>query len=354
MVAIFIDESGKFTAPDGYSVVAGLALPHRALRRTRSELIRQTDGWPKEDGELKGKLLSVEHLGELVEVLFRNHGILHCAAIDVSSEDATRIAEHQTIQALKITEMIGPMTHPNFAAQVRELRRKLEAMSQQLYVQCVAQTALLYGILENVPNYYAQRRPRELEHFEWTVDAKDPARITPQEEWWKDMLGPFIQARTMRDPLPRVNDPRFNYKYFNRNRPPEAKARDVDTDKTREVDVEIGSVITRKLNFEESKDDILLQAIDVLCNFMRRVLTERVREPIALNHLGRLQILRSQTGRLQCVDLISFHDATARWSTLGETLHAMTRAARVMLVPDPTSKRKRQVRPTSRALASED
>jgi hypothetical protein len=29
--------------------------------------------------------------------------------------------------------------------------------------------------------YFAQRRPRELGQFEWTIDAKDPVRVSPQE-----------------------------------------------------------------------------------------------------------------------------------------------------------------------------
>jgi hypothetical protein len=31
---------------------------------------------------------------------------------------------------------------------------------------------------EEVTLYFAQRRPRELAKFEWTIDAKDPRRIT--------------------------------------------------------------------------------------------------------------------------------------------------------------------------------
>lgn len=145
MVATFIDESGKFTAADGYSVVAGLSLPHRELRRTRSELATLTLGWPRKDGELKGSLLSVRHLGELVNCLFRNQGILNCTAIDVSSEEATHIQDPQVKQAVAITSLIGPNTHPNFAAQVWELRRKLEAMSPQLRSVCCPNATALHG-----------------------------------------------------------------------------------------------------------------------------------------------------------------------------------------------------------------
>ena len=54
MVAIFIDESGKFTSESLFNVVAAITLPHRSLGRARREIVRVSQGWPRVDGELKG------------------------------------------------------------------------------------------------------------------------------------------------------------------------------------------------------------------------------------------------------------------------------------------------------------
>jgi len=46
-------------------------------------------------------------------------------------------------------------------------------MPRQLYLQCVMMSELIRTASEEVTMYFAQRRPRELAKFEWTIDAKD-------------------------------------------------------------------------------------------------------------------------------------------------------------------------------------
>lgn len=185
--------------------------------------------------------------------------------------------------------------------------------------------------MAHVPNYYAQRRPTELSRFQWVVDAKDKL-ITPQEAWWKDMLGPLIQAETALNPLPRVNDPRFNYRYYHDNSLPAGVKRQPNREF---VDIEVGTVVTKNLSFEDSKADILIQTIDVLCNYTRRVLEGRVTDPDAVRFLGRIQIAQSQDGISQPLQIIAFHDKQPKRSDLGAILKDMNRAARIMMVPDP-------------------
>jgi len=70
---------------------------------------------------------------------------------------------------------------------------------------------------EEVTLYFAQRRPRELAKFEWTIDAKDPRRITSQENWWRDTLAALLESASQREPFVFIKDAGFNYKYFDRS-----------------------------------------------------------------------------------------------------------------------------------------
>jgi hypothetical protein len=54
---------------------------------------------------------------------------------------------------------------------------------------------LVAGASNEAVNYFAQRRPRELAQFEWTIDAKDPKRITVQENGGATRLGRFWRAK---------------------------------------------------------------------------------------------------------------------------------------------------------------
>ena len=73
-------------------------------------------------------------------------------------------------------------------------------MANQLYVQSVLLTALIETILQTATLYYAQRKPHELGHFRWVVDAKGGV-ITPYEGLWSKMVMPFLQAKSLREPF---------------------------------------------------------------------------------------------------------------------------------------------------------
>jgi hypothetical protein len=122
-----------------------LAIPHKEVGPARREINRLSRDWPR-NGELKGGMLKRTHLKSLVEVLFRHDALMHACAM---------------------------------------------RMSSQLYIQCVMMKELVRIASEQVTLYFAQRRPRELAKSEWTIDAKDPRRITSQEKWWRDMFRPI-------------------------------------------------------------------------------------------------------------------------------------------------------------------
>jgi hypothetical protein len=56
-------------------------------------------------------------------------------------------------------------------------------------------------VVQTATLYYAQRRPAELGHFHWFVDAKDKQQISTYDDIWSTMVMLAIQSRSFREPL---------------------------------------------------------------------------------------------------------------------------------------------------------
>ena len=330
MVAIFIDESGNFTSSTRFSAIVALTLPHNRLRRTRHKLQLLTAQWPKVDGELKGRQLSTRHIVALVDVLFRQHALLHCIVTSVGADDDAEIKAHKDQQCEMMMRNLTSEHHPELVAQVWALRQTLEEMPLQLYIQFVSQTHLLCAVIENVPNYYSQRQPRELSLFEWFVDAKDK-NVTAQENWWRTTLGPMIQSRSRRQAFGRVaDDSAFNYTYFD-------NAYDLQVDNPspngarRVIGTDIGKLVTKRLSFVNSKSDILIQSADVLVRSIRRVLSDDA-DARLIDALGRLQLIQRRDGTLQSMQFILLAGQGHSLEHAEKINQRMTRAGRSMLL----------------------
>lgn len=332
MVAIFIDESGSFTSSRPYSVVSALTLPHSSLDPTRQMLTRLTADWPRVNGELKGGQLSNHHLRNLVDGLFRKHAVLHSTVSYIGESHAPIIAVHQAEQCERLTKYLTAEHMPALKEQVWGLRRVLEAMSPQLYVQCTAQTELICTILEDIPNYFAQRLSAELAKFEWFIDAKDKA-VTPQEDWWRSTLGALIESRSRRHPFQRLDIlPTADYSHFDRQYDltkdtwhPYEPSRTV-------TGTSIRKVLTDHLHFVNSKADILIQAVDILGRFVRRAVEGQISAAGTIDLIGRLQLQRKAKSGFQSVQFISLaHEELPEDRRLVSILDRMTLAARPIL-----------------------
>jgi hypothetical protein len=272
---------------------------------------------------------------------------MHACAIDVSREDAARVDQHKAGQCDGITKHLTPEHYPDLVREVWDLRRVLEGMSRQLYIQCIMMKELVRIASEEVTLYFAQRRPRELAKFEWTIDAKDPRRITSQEKWWRETLAPLLESASRREPFVFVKDAGFNYKFFDRSfvmkkdmwfpdRPPEMiEGHD------------IRKMTTERMAFVDSRSETLIQAVDVLTSFLRRLLAREITGDDVSQALGRLQIhTRRKSKHPQSLHVLTLSDQAGGRSDLFDTLRVMTRAARTMLKPERTQRR--PAAPTSR------
>lgn len=179
-------------------------------------------------------------------------------------------------------------------------------MPQQLYVQYTLMGDLVTTTLEELSMYFSQRRPKELAEFKWCVDAKDPLKETAQERWWRDTLGPLLESRSRREPLRFVAGPEFDYRYFNKFFQFEKEMWFPDRPRQIVKGVDIKAVLADNLEFSTSHSEILLQTVDILASFTRRLLNGSGTEASA-RALGRLQIIKRHTdGSLQNLNVSSF------------------------------------------------
>jgi|GraSoiStandDraft_27_1057306.scaffolds.fasta_scaffold97509_2 hypothetical protein len=330
----FIDEGGTFIPTAGWGVVCSLAIPHKEVSRARREIDWLSRDWPRKGGELKGGLLQTTHLESLVEVLFRHDALMHACAIDVSREVLDGVDLHKIRQCDGITKHLTPEHHPDLVQTVWDLRRVLERMSRQLYLQCVMMSQLVHTAAEEVAMYFAQRRPRELGKFQWTIDAKDPRRITTQEKWWRDTLCALLESRSRREPFRMVKGPSFNYDYFDRSF---AMRHEMwFPDRPREVveGHDIRKMMIERMGFVDSRSETLIQAVDILASFLRRLLAGKIAGDDVARALGRLQIRARRSGKHpQSLQLLTLSRRSSGRADLFKTLQVMTAAARGMIKP---------------------
>ncbi|MGV7218267.1 DUF3800 domain-containing protein [Bradyrhizobium sp. UFLA05-112] len=328
----FIDESGKFVQNDGWSVVAALTLTHGFAALARRKLITATRDWPRVDGELKGRSLNEHHLEGLVDILWRHQALLHVVAVNVGLEDADGIRRHRLGQAEKMTQHLTDEHHPQLVSEVKKLRSALEAMPDQLYIQSVAMTELLWECAQNAAIYFSMRKPEELGQFEWKIDAKSPTGVTKQEHWWKSVLGPIFESNPDRHEFFFLDDKEADYSFFDQTYAIQNHAVWRPTGYSEETSgFDIGKLIVKPTQFVNSKSDILMQSADILANRVRRCLQEPAMDDRAAAALGRMQIRRSRQGAEQVVKIISLtaHEQNTPEFVL-HRLKQMYRSARSM------------------------
>jgi hypothetical protein len=275
-------------------------------------------------------------------VLYRHDALLHAVATDPSRQAPETLAHHQAKQAEGMTKHLTDEHHPSLVEEVWELRRMLERMPSQLYLQCVAMHQLVWQVSEETVNYFAQRRPRDLGKFEWLVDAKDSTRITSQEKWRHEVIGPMGESRSRREPFWIVRDKGFNTSHFDRAFSiekelwqPDRAEQDPDQPREQVPGIDLKKLIIDRLSFVDSKSELLIQAVDVLTGFVRRALQSRTVDQDALSSLGRLMIRRKRNGVPQTIRLITLGQEQDVPRFIDARIRAIASTARSMIKPEP-------------------
>lgn len=181
---IFIDESGTFSGfqANSISVVGALVIPDVMMGKIEKKYAKFRDALPKENGEVKGKLLDEQQVNKVVTLLMRNDALFEITALDLGlhQEDAVRDYKQKLGE-----QMLAKVD--NFREDVRP---EIQAASEYM----------LHRVISRATTYFAQRKPYELGSFSWIVDGKEPAKVTRWEEWWAHYAQGALASMSKRRP----------------------------------------------------------------------------------------------------------------------------------------------------------
>lgn len=277
---VFVDESGTFasaTGPASISLVGALVIPEGKMANVEKKYSALRSTLPTENGEVKGRLLSEADVDRVVTWLAKNEVLFEAVAIDMALQSEQAIETHKKGQEQGITENLTPEFHPSVRDGLLDLRRRLEQMPHQLYVQSVVVFDLIELVLKHATLYFSQRRPEALSQFHWVIDGKDKERLTDWESWWSYTIMPALQSRSLREPMGRLTV--GDYSHFERFfepipdylRPHLQKPR-----RERESGmVNLNKILTESFRFSSGSEPGL-ELVDILTNATRRAFMGRL------------------------------------------------------------------------------
>ncbi len=271
---IFIDESGTFvipkTDPPAFSAVGALTIPDGERIKLEEKYNRLREDLPKQDGEVKGRDLQEHQIAQIVALLVKHQVLFEASVVELSHSDGPLIAAHQEKQARGITKNITPGCNDSLRASLLELRRQVENMPPQLYVQSTLNQDVIAEVIGQHTLYYAQRRPRELSAFHWVIDAKGPSGVTPWETWWSTTMPHLLESRSLRNP--NVSLKEADYSHFERYKAtPGNRPRPLIPRGATPYAVNVKLLLTEDFRFS-SLPEPGLELVDILVNATRRVL----------------------------------------------------------------------------------
>lgn len=296
---VYIDESGTFTIPTiqkrSVSCVAALILPSSENDEILDEFDGMRSRWLPGAQEIKGRQLNEAQVAEVIDFLRRHDALVEVTLIDTGMHTEQQITDVRMGQAHGITNHITPEYPPDGAQWLRGLGDILRGMSNQLFVQAFLTISLIENIVQIGTLYYSQRMPEELGEFHWFVDAKQ-ANITKYEYLWTEMMMPLVQARTVEKPFFTIPAPHGDYSFFERfytddeNTPTHLKPF-IASQPYRAGGLDFRSIMREHFVFEDSKQSLGLQLVDVIANAVRRACNGKLRRK-GWKNLGSLIVSR--------------------------------------------------------------
>jgi hypothetical protein len=284
---IYIDESGNFQPEAAASRIcceAALAVPERFAPELLERFVALRKQWT-DAPELKGSSLSDEQTTTVLKLLGEYDVMVQIGALDVGSHSSAAIKDFQQGQADGITNGITPEHNDNARQWAKGRRAQWLALSPQLATQLTVLLVTLEEVIQHVPNYYAQRIPDELGHFDWVLDPKD-ITPTPFEECWRKIVFPLLQTMSMDEPWARIDHDSFDYSAFNHfdmDIPAYLLPHIKERGRTIPEDgkgLDLGKLFRESLAFPDSKDTPGLQLVDIVASAYTKAMNGKLPPPV--------------------------------------------------------------------------
>ena len=272
---IFIDESGTFIGEANISAVGALIVPDMHFAGFEKLYGRLRRNLPKERGEVKGRLLSEEHVGGVIEILHKLGCLFEVVAIDSASHVDDDVEAHRAKQAEHLTKHLTAEHHETVIREVWELRKQLEELPLQLYLQSCAMSELVYNVLNHANLYYAFRIAKELGEYHWVIDAKDRNKVTAWENWWSTVVLAMIESKSFREPFIAAEGADYRAHERFRTEVSDYKKRFMKERERGDV-FDLNPILKEDLRFS-SDAEYGLEAVDILVIVVRRSLAGNFR-----------------------------------------------------------------------------
>jgi hypothetical protein len=269
-VRIFIDESGIFAGQNNISAVGALIIPDQNFKGFEKLYGRLRRKLPQEGGEVKGRLLREEHVAEVVGVLRKLGCLFEVVAVDSACHTEEEVKSHKVEQEEKITKHLTDKHHKKLADQVWGLRKQLEALPLQLYVQSCAMAELVYNTLNHANLYYSFRLAKELGEYHWVIDAKNRDNVTPWEKWWSTVILPMTESKSLKNPFLAAEGADYRAHERFRTEPNDYKKQFMTDPENGDV-FDLRPILKEDFRFSWNPE-FGLEAADILVNAVRRSL----------------------------------------------------------------------------------
>jgi hypothetical protein len=272
---IFIDETGSFSGVGEFpsiSIVGALIVPDSRLVSLEGEYAKIRKELPQDKGEVKGRLLNEQQIASVVPLLFNHSALFESVAIDLGIHTQQGLDDFQARQAEKITENLTDEHKDSLKKQTWEFRKRFEAFSTPLMVQTILTFEIVPCLLEYGTMYYSTRRPKELAHFHWVVDAKgNMGSPTEWEDWWSRFILPALQSRAFKKPIKRLSIGDYSHmKRFECELTPFVKKM-ADVKEGDPTPHDLGMIVRESFRFSKESEPGL-ELVDIITNATRRAL----------------------------------------------------------------------------------
>ena len=246
-------------------------MPSSAMKGFERLYARLRRRLAKTKGEVKGRHLSEGDVVEVARILRKVGAVFEVVVVDMGMHSKEDLVFHKSGQAEAMTAHLTSDHHSTLVEEIWKLRRQLEDMPLQLYVQSVAMGELVYQTLNHADTYYAFRIPSELGEYHWRIDGKDRLGITPWEKWWSTVVLPMMEWKTFREPLKGAEGGNYRWQERFRKRPSDYKLRFANDPQKGEF-FDLRMVMTEDFGFS-SDPEFGLEAVDIVTNTIRRSLS---------------------------------------------------------------------------------
>lgn len=329
---IFIDESGTFapvTGKQSISAVGALVVPDANLAKVVERYQRLRPGLLKRGTEVKGRELDEHAVDRVIGLLLKNGVLFEITAIDMGLHTEPDLTASKMRQAELITADLTDKHGPSVQAALWKRRDRLEKMPLQQYVQSKITYCVIDRVIRHATAYFAQRSPKELGRFHWVVDAKEPKKVTPWEEWWSFVIKPWLKSGSGTKPLARLEGADYSDLDRFMVRVGKYKADKLDVEEGKEA-LDIGAIIGELFRFSADAEPGL-ELVDIVTTATRRALSGTL-QPAGWLNIRRLMIHRRPAQYIEIVVLEEVNIPTKGLpyaSALGE----FSKCGRSMLAP---------------------